>query len=84
MKDYLISKGVPKNKIICLECFDYLSDKNDLNREKNDKNYSVAIAGNLSPVKCKYIYKMIEENPSLQMDLYRIGYEDNANYKNVN
>lgn len=84
MKDYLISKGVPKNKIICLDCFDYLSDKNDLNREKNDKSYSVAVAGNLSPVKCKYIYKMIEENPSLQIDLYGIGYEDNANYRNVN
>lgn len=84
MKDYLISKGVSKNKIICLECFDYLSDKNDLNREKNDKSYSIAVAGNLSPVKCKYIYKMIELNPSLKIDLYGIGYEDNANYKNVN
>lgn len=84
MKDYLISKGVPKNKIICLDCFDYLSDKNDLNREKNDKNYSVAVAGNLNPIKSKYIYKMIEENPSLQIDLYGIGYEDNANYRNVN
>lgn len=83
MKDYLTGKGLSKNKIICLDCFDYLSNKNNLIRKKTNTNYSIAVAGNLNPIKCKYIYKMIEENPSLKIDLYGIGYQDSVNYQNV-
>ena len=84
MKEYLMGKGIDENKLICLNCFDYLSNKSVLNHEKNDTSYSVAVAGNLNPIKCKYIYKMIEENPSLKIDLYGIGYQDSVNYQNVN
>ena len=83
MKEYLMGKGIDENKLICLNCFDYLSNKSVLNHEKNDTSYSVAVAGNLNPIKCKYIYKMIEENPSLKIDLYGIGYQDSVNYQNV-
>lgn len=83
MKEYLMGKGIDENKLICLNCFDYLSNKSVLNHEKNDTSYSVAVAGNLNPIKCKYIYKMIEENPSLKIDLYGVGYQDSVNYQNV-
>lgn len=83
MKEYLMGKGIDENKLICLNCFDYLSNKSVLNHEKHDTSYSVAVAGNLNPIKCKYIYKMIEENPSLKIDLYGIGFQDSVNYQNV-
>lgn len=81
MKSYLVDKGIEANKIVPLECFDYLSA--DSIDDKKIIRKSIAIAGNLNPIKCKYIYKMIEANQDLHIDLYGIGYESDNAYENV-
>lgn len=83
MKDYLVAKGIEPNKIVELEIFDYLCDEGDDNKQIEPVKNSVAIAGNLSPVKCAYIYKFAESNPTLKIDLYGVGYEENPIYSNV-
>lgn len=83
MKNYLVSKGIDENKIVELEIFDYLCEKNPQQVKNAPKKNSVAIAGNLSPEKCKYIYKFIENNPELKINLYGVGYEGKSEYSNV-
>ena len=82
MKDYLISKGVSSVKIVELGVFDYLCEKTQKIQNNPIKN-SVAIEGNLSPDKCRYIYKFVENNPALKIDLYGVGYEKKAEYSNA-
>lgn len=83
MKNYLVSEGIEENKIVELGIFDYLCN------EKVDRTYvdqrkkSIAIAGNLSAKKCGYIYKLIEKNPALKVDLYGVGYEKQTEYSNA-
>lgn len=83
MKEYLIHKGIAPQKIVVLEIFDYLCDekrkKMEVMREKN----SIAIAGNLASNKCGYLYKFIESNPTLHIDLYGANYEGKEEFPNA-
>lgn len=81
MKAYLVEKGINEHKIVSLECFDYLCS--NLCKNKQIRYNSIAIAGNLNPIKCGYIYKMIEANQNLHIDLYGVGYESNEKNDNV-
>ncbi|MEQ3072851.1 hypothetical protein [Blautia wexlerae] len=60
MKKYLLEQGFDKNRIVCLEIFDYLH-KSKLIKTKS-KEKSVAIAGNLIEGKCGYLYKLCTRN----------------------
>jgi len=54
MKDYLLTKGIPPQKMINLEVFDYSSTEPV--PERNFKfERSISIAGNLASVKCGYL-----------------------------
>ena len=56
MIDYLVSRGVSKDKLINLEIFDYLAPPAEKELEAFDR--SVVIAGNLDPVKCGYVAQL--------------------------
>lgn len=83
MKKYLVSKGVDADKIVELEIFDYLCETKACITHANQREKSIAIAGNLSANKSGYIYKLIENNPTLKVDLYGVGYERQKAKSNV-
>lgn len=83
MKEYLVSKGIVPEKFVELEIFDYLCEKESEANQNNPEKNSVAIAGNLSPEKCSYIYKFIENNPELKINLYGVGYKGKSEYTNA-
>lgn len=81
MADYLTKQGVPREKLISLGLFDYLTDAVALPHRKGD---SVAIAGNLSPEKCGYARELIEKTGSdTRLHLYGKGLEDVSLPENV-
>ncbi len=73
MKQYLISQGFDAGKLVCLGVFDYLCDHTD-RKTARGKDPSIAIAGNLAPGKCGYIYDILKqqdgENADLTLHLY--------------
>ncbi|MDE6035224.1 MAG: glycosyltransferase [Ruminococcus sp.] len=75
MKKYLTDNGVPAEKIVCLEIFDYLITKKTVTAKKNDK--SVVVAGNLAKEKSAYIYKMSGDNGcKFHLNLYGPNYTE--------
>lgn len=56
MKKWFIEQGVPANKLISLEIFDYLQDGYAQKKVIFEK--SITIAGNLDTTKCGYIGKL--------------------------
>ena len=84
MSTYLKSAGVDEKRIVNLQIFDYLT-KEEMINEKRNTQPSIAIAGNLSYGKCKYIYDITtnDKNKNLVVNLYGINYEktnQNSNY----
>lgn len=77
MAEVLVKLGINKNRLVCLEIFDYLCDNVDKRKSKDD---GITIAGNMSPVKAKYIYKLIDEyqNKDLIIHLYGPNFENNS------
>lgn len=67
MKKYLVEKGIPKEKLVCLEIFDYISS---LGMSADTTSNSLAIAGNLSLGKSPYIYKLIEHKFDYKLNLF--------------
>lgn len=80
MKQYLIDCGVKSDKLIELGIFDYLYD---LTKQIGTPTTDVVIAGNLSPQKCGYIYKLASENPNLKISLYGIGLDETLQTGNM-
>lgn len=87
MKNYLVSNNVEKNKIICLNLFDYLI--NDSSKKSDKDNFKcVIVAGNLSKNKAGYLYKLIDTNiAGYKYNLYGMNYQgdetENIIYKGV-
>ncbi len=73
MRQYLIEQGFQADKLVNLDIFDYL-DNNERVQPNKSKKPTIAIAANLAPGKCSYIYDVIDEeasrNTSLVMNLY--------------
>lgn len=84
MKEYLISKGFNAKKIINLEIFDYLTEKNESKKGKGITP-SIAIAGTLAISKVAYIYKVYDnnKNQNLVTNLYGMFYEEKYAHKNM-
>lgn len=84
MKDYLASKGFPKEKLIPLGIFDYLCPEPQVCSDASAKpEQSVAIAGNLDPAKCSYIYQAAKANPDLRFRLYGGNYTEKEPVSNI-
>lgn len=73
MKNYLIKQGFKEKNIIELVIFDYLHEcELPVQREKNKE---IIIAGNLLSGKCKYLYRLCEEQKlDFTLNLYGPNY----------
>ena len=75
MKEYMKTQGIPEEKMICLEIFDYLIPEEMPGSDANlDKN-KVIIAGNLSKEKSEYIYSLYKAVKNVRFNLYGAPYE---------
>ncbi len=70
MKEFFLKKGVESNRLVVLELFDYLTDGTIRDREFQK---TVVIAGNLSPIKSRYIGYLGDIN-ECSFQLYGNGY----------
>ena len=79
MKKVLVGQGVPADKMVSLEIFDYLIPNFE---EKNvpQKEEAIIIAGNLIPTKSGYLYNLPEQ-PAY--NLYGVGYDESRALKNT-
>lgn len=77
MRYYLIGQGFDPSKVINLEIFDYLTEV-ERNQSEKESTPSIAIAGNLAIGKSAYIYKIFEHgnNSGLKVNLYGVNYDD--------
>lgn len=80
MKNELIKLGNDSNKIIELQLFDYLLDKEPKKIERT-KNDPIIIAGNLSPEKAKYLGQLNTLN--VPFNLFGVGYTDSMGGNNI-
>lgn len=78
MKEFLVSKGFPEDKIVSLEIFDYLIG--DSPEVKKDSG--VIVAGNLDIGKSEYIYHL-NEIGNVKFNLFGANYSDNDHYDNI-
>lgn len=78
MKEFLVSKGFPEDKIVSLEIFDYLIG--DSPEVKKDSG--VIVAGNLDIGKSEYIYHLSEIG-DVKFNLFGANYSDNDHYDNI-
>ena len=69
MKEYFIKLGINSKKLVDLDIFDYICD---LNKNYNDKNDGIIIAGNLDTVKAKYLLNLKYVN-NVYFKLYGIN-----------
>ena len=79
MKNALAIQGIPSDKMVSLEIFDYLIPNFE---EKNvpQKEEAIIIAGNLIPTKSGYLYNLPEQ-PAY--NLYGMGYDESRALKNT-
>ena len=79
MKNALTIQGIPSDKMVSLEIFDYLIPNFE---EKNvpQKEEAIIIAGNLIPTKSGYLYHLPEQ-PAY--NLYGMGYDESRALKNT-
>ena len=79
MKKVLVSQGVPADKIVSLEIFDYLIP-NFEEKTAPQKDQPIIVAGNLNPTKSGYLYNLPEQ-PAY--NLYGVGYDESRALKNT-
>ncbi len=80
MTEFLIEKGVDKNKIKNLNIFDYILAEN--NREINEtKTSDICFAGNLD--KSLFLYKL-KELKNIKMNVFGINYQKEKNQGDFN
>lgn len=73
MKEYLASQGFDTQKVVCLGVFDYLTDYTPSHYILSQIP-SIAIAGNLSPSKSNYLYRIAYPKNVLTVHLYGVEY----------
>lgn len=79
MENYLAGSGVSKDKIVCLQIFDYLVKCEDVATPID----GLAIAGNLSKDKCKYIYDLALLSSNVKIYAYGVNFEENNHASNL-
>ena len=79
MKKVLVEQGVPADKMVSLEIFDYLIP-NFAEKPNLQKDQPIIVAGNLNPAKSGYLYNLPEQ-PAY--NLYGVGYDESRALKNT-
>ena len=74
MKEVLTGWGIPADKLVSLEVFDYLTEEPVSEHHARD---GIAVAGNLDPAKCGYIGKLAQAGGrTLPLHLYGKGFPE--------
>lgn len=81
MKCFFISKGIPQNRIVVLDIFDYLYVPQESKEIRFSK--SIVIAGNLNKQKSPYI-EQLGILKDINIVLYGPNYDESGNCKNMN
>ncbi|ATF64625.1 galactofuranosyltransferase [Streptococcus gordonii] len=79
MKKVLVGQGVPADKMVSLEIFDYLIP-NFEGKTAPQKDQPIIVAGNLNPTKSGYLYNL-PSHPAY--NLYGVGYDESRALKNT-
>ena len=79
MKKVLVGQGVPADKMVSLEIFDYLIPNFEV-QALPQKDQPIIVAGNLNPSKSGYLYNLPEQ-PAY--NLYGVGYDESRALKNT-
>ena len=79
MKKVLVGQGVPADKMVSLEIFDYLISNFEV-QALPQKDQPIIVAGNLNPAKSGYLYNLPEQ-PAY--NLYGVGYDESRALKNT-
>lgn len=79
MKKVLVGQGVPADKMVSLEIFDYLIPNFEV-QALPQKDQPIIVAGNLNPAKSGYLYNLPEQ-PAY--NLYGVGYDESRALKNT-
>ncbi|EKA00065.1 beta-1,6-galactofuranosyltransferase, partial [Streptococcus sp. GMD4S] len=79
MKKVLVGQGVPADKMVSLEIFDYLIP-NFAEKSNLQKDQPIIVAGNLNPAKSGYLYNLPDQ-PAY--NLYGVGYDESRALKNT-
>ncbi len=86
MKQYLVGRGFEADRLVCLGIFDYLCDYEGVKACKAVRP-SIAIAGNLAPGKCSYIYDILNKdsrrNENLIIHLYGENFDEKRSNKQM-
>lgn len=81
MKDWFVTRGVPSEKLISLEIFDYLQPS--LAKEPPSFAKSITVAGNLDTEKCGYIAQLGQLS-GVSVNLFGPNYNEQLDkYKNI-
>ena len=81
MKEYLMKQGIPEDKLVLLNIFDYLTDAAPGEHARED---GIAIAGNLEQRKSGYVGKFIRlSNGEIPVHLYGTGLELGHGEQNI-
>lgn len=76
MKKYLTGLGIPGNRIVPIEIFDYRLSNPVLSKDNGSTGDSIIIAGNLTREKSSFIYQLDAiASDNLQINLYGFGYD---------
>ena len=82
MTNFLIKKGIDRNKIINLDLFDYLaSDKIKEEYSFNKNDIKLIYPGNLSKEKSPFIYQLDSNKLNFKINLYGIGIDKDISDK---
>lgn len=73
MADFFVGRGVPQEKIVSLEIFDYLQKGAPAQRPQFSR--SITVAGNLDTIKCGYVAGLGELS-DVQVDLYGVNFDE--------
>lgn len=79
MKKALTSQGIPADKMVSLEIFDYLIP-NFEEKAAPQKEQAIIVAGNLIPTKSGYLYNLPDQ-PAY--NLYGVGYDESRALENT-
>ncbi len=80
MKKWMLEKGVPEEKLVTLEVFDYL--QNEVPGKKIFRR-SLTVAGNLDTTKCGYVSEL-RRLERIDFNLYGANYDEGMKrYKNI-
>nr|WP_302850638.1 galactofuranosyltransferase [Streptococcus oralis] len=79
MKKVLVGQGVPADKMVSLEIFDYLIPNFEV-QALPQKDQPIIVAGNLNPAKSGYLYNL-PEHPAY--NLYGVGYDESRALENT-